>query len=177
MDRNQKPGRLPEEDKEDVNDEEIIDLTQVYDNGEDEEIIDLSEVLEPPADVSDHPDEMEETAIPLLDVVTIDESSTLPQESNDEVIDLLAVAPSAKSDHLEPGSKTDKSESNDNRAEKAVETITVTEQQLEDALTRVIENVYGEKIEQLLIQTVEKAIKQEIEEIRRALLDDNTSDI
>ena len=55
----------------------------------------------------------------------------------------------------------------------ATEPISLTEQQLQAALARVIEKVYGEKIEQLLIQTIEKTITREIAKIKNALLYDD----
>jgi hypothetical protein len=54
----------------------------------------------------------------------------------------------------------------------AIEPVPLTEQQVEDALQRVIEKIYGEKIEHLLIRTIEKTVKREIEKIKNALLED-----
>jgi hypothetical protein len=55
----------------------------------------------------------------------------------------------------------------------AGEPIALTEQQIQAALTSVIEKVYGEKIEQLMIQTIEKTITREIAKIKNALLYDD----
>ncbi|PIE67018.1 MAG: hypothetical protein CSA23_06010 [Deltaproteobacteria bacterium] len=57
--------------------------------------------------------------------------------------------------------------------ESSEEPIPLSDQQIEAALERVIEKVYGEKIEQLMIQAIEKTIKEEIERIKQALLDDS----
>ena len=50
--------------------------------------------------------------------------------------------------------------------------IVLTEQQLEAALIQAVERIYGEKIEQLLLQTIEKTVRQEIAKIKNALLED-----
>ncbi len=50
--------------------------------------------------------------------------------------------------------------------------IVLTEQQLEAALTQVVEKIYGEKIEQLMLQTIEKTVRQEIAKIKNALLEE-----
>jgi hypothetical protein len=52
------------------------------------------------------------------------------------------------------------------------ETPPLTEQQIEAALERVIKKIYGEKIEHLLIQTIDKTIRREIEKIKNALQED-----
>ena len=54
-----------------------------------------------------------------------------------------------------------------------VETVALTEQQLSDCLERVIEKIYGEKIESLMIQAIEKTVKEEIAKIKKALLEDD----
>jgi hypothetical protein len=55
----------------------------------------------------------------------------------------------------------------------AADPVPLTQQQVEDALQRVIEKIYGEKIEHLLIRTIEKTIQREIEKIKNALLEDS----
>ena len=53
------------------------------------------------------------------------------------------------------------------------ESFPLTEAQLEAALSRTIEKIYGEKIEQLMIQTIEKTVTREIARIKNALLEDD----
>jgi hypothetical protein len=53
------------------------------------------------------------------------------------------------------------------------ETIPLTDEQVEAALERTIEKIYAEKIEQLLIQTIEKTVKMEIQRIKQALMEDD----
>ncbi|HSO19290.1 MAG TPA: hypothetical protein VLT88_07535 [Desulfosarcina sp.] len=52
------------------------------------------------------------------------------------------------------------------------EGIVLTEQQLQAALTTAIENIYGDRIEQLLLRTIEKTVRREIAKIKNALLED-----
>lgn len=176
MDRNQKPGAPPEK-KNDLNHEEVIDLTQVFKSDETEEVIDLTDVLEPPAPVSDAPDELDEldeSAIPMLDVVSTEEPTVLPEEPDDSVIDLTTLAPSVEENIQESETKPLEPSMVKNASTVPAGTVSITEQQLEVAVQRVVEKVYGEKIEHLIIQTIEKTIKQEIAEIRQSLIDDNT---
>ena len=58
-------------------------------------------------------------------------------------------------------------------ASATAETVALTEQQLSDSLERVIEKIYGEKIESLMIQAIEKTVKEEIAKIKKALLEDD----
>ncbi|MEE4113663.1 MAG: hypothetical protein V2I40_12675 [Desulfobacteraceae bacterium] len=51
--------------------------------------------------------------------------------------------------------------------------IPLTEAQIEAALARTIEKIYGEKIEQLMIRTIEKTVTREIVRIKNALLEDD----
>jgi hypothetical protein len=55
----------------------------------------------------------------------------------------------------------------------APDPIRPTDQQVDAALERVIEKIYSEKIEQMMIQTIEKTVKREIEKIKTALLEDS----
>lgn len=58
-------------------------------------------------------------------------------------------------------------------ASATAETVALTEQQLSDSLERVIEKIYGEKIESLMIQAIEKTVKEEIAKIKKALLEED----
>jgi citrate lyase gamma subunit len=53
----------------------------------------------------------------------------------------------------------------------------LTEAQIEAALERTIEKIYGEKIEQLMIRTIEKTVTREIARIKNALLEDEDDKI
>lgn len=53
------------------------------------------------------------------------------------------------------------------------EPVPLTETQIEAALERTIEKIYGEKIEQLMIRTIEKTVTREIARIKNALIEDD----
>jgi hypothetical protein len=294
MDGRRKPDLKPEKENEPV-DEEIIDLTQVIEGEDNDDIIDLNDILEQPDQASE---ETDETALPLVDVISTEapadladvadddiidlenvattleadmadtepESDTVPadeaeplieaDQEDEAVIDLMEVAAldSPAEDAVEPSDDDDQSgvidltdieapEPDDeefadlqSRAEamlaeapgstvesapdlidqetpeEAAETagpdvdfraldekdalvepepvaqpvapvimaespapdpIRPTDQQVDAALERVIEKIYSEKIEQMMIQTIEKTVKREIEKIKTALLEDS----
>jgi hypothetical protein len=169
MAKNQNPGTLPDKDK-DRDDEEVIDLTEVMGDADDEDIIDLNNVLDSPDATSVEPEPLEEEAIPLLDVVPTDGASELSGNAEENVIDLMDPAPAMSSSPAEPYIDRNVSSPDRRKEPDLTETITLDEKQLENALVRAVEKVYGEKIEQLLVQTIENTIKQEIDTIRRSLM-------
>jgi hypothetical protein len=84
MDGGRKPDPKPENENE-LTDEEIIDLTQVLEGGDDDDIIDLNEVLEQPGQA---PDETDEGIIPLVDAIPAEKATTLPEDTDEAIIDL-----------------------------------------------------------------------------------------
>ena len=102
MDGRQKPDADPEN-KNDLNDDEIIDLTKVLQDGDNDDIINLTEVLEQPdrpAALTD--DNVSEAAIPLTDAIASDEAADISQENEDDIIDLtnMEVAAETAADDL-----------------------------------------------------------------------------
>lgn len=55
----------------------------------------------------------------------------------------------------------------------APEAPTLTDEQLTAALERVIEKVYGDRIEELLMATIEKTVRREIQKIKSTLMTDD----
>jgi hypothetical protein len=49
---------------------------------------------------------------------------------------------------------------------------TISSRQIEDAVERLIENNYSEKIESIIVNVIEKAVSREIQKLKDALLDD-----
>lgn len=174
-------------------DEEIIDLTQVAE-GDDDPVIDLTDILERPepgADPSNQP--AEETAA--------FETAMDSLESSPDVIELTDLAPAAKDwtdaalpqpiipeaapkpleppiDEPMPDQEPDvgtiaAASPTPQVHQTAAEPPPITDQQVAEALERVIRTLYGEKIEALMIQAVEKTVKEEIAKIKRALLEDD----
>lgn len=151
MDGRQKPDPQPENGN-DLDDDEVIDLTQILE-GQDDEIIELKDILEQPAE--------EEPIIDLLDAMAPEpKGAAAAGDADEEFTDLESRAQAILND----ASVSSQYE--------APEPPPLTEQQIEDALERVIKKIYGEKIEHLLIQTIDKTIRREIEKIKNALLED-----
>lgn len=177
----------------DWDDEEIIDLTQVAE-GDDDPVIDLTDILErtePGPDPSDQP--AEETAAL--------ETAVDPPESGPDVIELTDLAPASKdwtdapqpqpitpeaapepvaplidepAPDQEPVAGTMVAASPTPQVNPTTaEPLFMTDQQVAEALERVVRTLYGEKIEALMIQAVEKTVKEEIAKIKKALLEDD----
>ena len=49
---------------------------------------------------------------------------------------------------------------------------TISSRQIEDAVERLIQNNYSEKIESIIVNVIEKAVSKEIQKLKDALLDD-----
>jgi len=134
---------------EEKTDEDIVELTDIVDEGKDpsiqDDIIELTDI----ADVEKTPSTQEDI-IELTDIVE-DQSAVLDLEMNyplDEVpVESVAVT--------EPGME-----------------LSVSQEQLETALERVIEKRFADKIDILLIEGMEKVIKKEIVEIKERLQKD-----
>ena len=142
-------------------DADIAD-TALEDEEDDEDVIDLLDAVEPEAlaPETDELADLETRAETMLaetldstqepDIGIAEETSPAFADPSDEEF-----APTA----LSQPSTTD--------------TVPFTEQQLEAALERTIHRIYAEKIEHLMIQTIEKTVQREIEKIKRALLEDD----
>ena len=134
---------------EEKTDEEIVELTDIVDEGKDpstqDDIIELTDI----ADV-EKSSSTQEDIIELTDIVE-DQSAVLDLEMNyplDEVpVESVAVT--------EPGME-----------------LSVSQEQLETALERVIEKRFADKIDILLIEGMEKVIKKEINQIKERLQKD-----
>jgi hypothetical protein len=159
-------------DETDVDQAGVIDLTDIEASESDkEEFADLQSraeamlteasgsTVEPAPDPIDEetPEEAAETAGPDADFGVLDE--------NDDLVEPEPVAQPAAS--VPPFSPETMPES------PAAEPIRPTDQQVDAALERVIEKIYSEKIEQMMIQTIEKTVRREIEKIKTALLEDS----
>ncbi len=101
MDGRQKPDPQPENDN-DLNDEEIIDLIRVVEGGDDDNIIDLNDILDQPAQVLDAADEPEEAIMPLVDAIPAEKGPNLPEDADDDIIDLTEVTTHLQTPAVEP---------------------------------------------------------------------------
>ena len=124
---------------------------------DDDEIIDLAEM---------------ETA---LDADASDDILEDDQEEDENVIDLLGVdVPETPAAKATPDETIDEDLTLDTPVGPPASTsVQLSEAQIEAALERTIRNIYGEKIEQLMIQTIEKTVLQEIAKIKQALMEND----
>ena len=159
---------------------------------EDEPIIDLLDAVEPPpeeaetaVDADDEfsdletraqailtdatsafdyetPEEAAETAGPDSDFMVFEDEGTITDESETPaIVDNEPKIPEPVADGMffVPASPS--------------EPLHLTDAQVEAALERAIEKIYGEKIEQLMIRAIEKTVTKEIARIKNALLEDD----
>ncbi len=112
MDGRQKPDPQPESDN-DLNDEEIIDLTLIVDGEDDDDIIDLSDILEQPGQALDDADE---AVIPLVDAIPSEQMTDLSEDTDNEILDLTDVAPSLQPDEAVSNASVENEELADEEA-------------------------------------------------------------
>ena len=163
--------------KEEKTDEEIVELTDIVEGGKDpstqEDIIELTDIVgvekTPSAqeDIIELTDIVEDqSAVLVLDSATEEgfDSGENPEREDDiyfkeeldlEMNDPVDEVPAESVAVTEPGME-----------------LSVTQEQLETALERVIEKRFADKIDILLIEGMEKAIKKEIAEIKERLQKD-----
>jgi hypothetical protein len=176
------PSREPEE-------EEVVDLSEMVlerDIADDVEAIRSIEPddeptpafeLEPPFAELEQADAEE---LPDIDAL-LEESpdATTPEEEKN--IDELAASLGINLADAEPvetaadGAVSERETGP--QAAPAINLQDVSAEQLDAALERVIEKVYGEKIEGLLFEAIEKKITREIERLKTALLKDDTDSV
>lgn len=161
-----------------LEDEEIIELTDEVINASEEEIIELTDVVEQPS-LTD-----EEKTIPVLDDDSLETSLGLDEEFDeepnekqsieDDFIGSLGMELEPETDISEETSeKEEQLESEDTLKKDLVpETVSLSSEQIDEALERVINKMYSEKIESMLAEMIEKAVTKEIEKIKRTLIDD-----
>ena len=159
-------------------DEDIIELDEEISDGDDddeseEDIIDLDEQV-----FEEDSEEAEEDIIDLTEVDLASENATEASPENAENNSVDRNTSEVDDDDDDQALLLDQEEA-DADLEKAVpspiappaDAPVFTEEQLEAALERTIRKLYAEKIEQLMIETVKKTVNQEIEKIKRALLE------
>lgn len=168
-------------------DEEIIDLLQAVEEpvaidtketvSEDEAIIDLTETA------GETPLEIEDIGEPLpedFDMATeFDDISELDRDLIQEATD-AADEPDSKTmvDDVLKDDFADslgiELDSEEDAQKNLFDADKVTGEQVEAALEGVIKKMFYEKIDRLLVDTIEKTVTREIERLKKALLDDAT---
>lgn len=136
-------------------DDSIIELTEVVEDGEDVEDTLSDDILSENEILDDSPFE-------LTDMDDFSDADMDFEETGMEnpAGDISSEEPSVSEETFVFGETSD------------VDEIPVSEKQIEAALERVIEKKFAEKIEPLIFDTVERVILQEIKKIKAALLED-----
>ena len=108
----------------------------------------------------------------LNNLLIFDLNDALPQDltgdQDDDFVDSLGM--DLESDETDPGAAVQ-----EDLAEQAV--VSLTPQQLEAALERVIEKMFSEKIEKILSEVIEKTVTREIEKLKNILTDDTSQGV
>ncbi len=97
MDGRQKPDPQTESGT-DLNDKEVIELTEIVEEGDGYNVIDLNDIIEPPDQAMEAVVEPEEEAIPLVNALPKEETTDSPEETDDAIIDLMDVATTPEGD-------------------------------------------------------------------------------
>ena len=143
-------------------DEAVIDLT----DSAGETTLETEDIGEPISEDFDTAAEFDD--ISEIDNDLIQEATGAMDESNSETI----VHDALKDDFSDSlGIELD---SEEDAKENLPGTDKVTNEQVEAALERVIKKMFYEKIDRLLVDTIEKTVTREIERLKKALLDDAT---
>ena len=163
--------------KEEKTDEEIVELTDIVEGGKDlstqEDIIELTDIVDVEKSPSTQGDIIE-----LMDIVEDQSAASDLDSVMEEGINSGENLELEDDIYFKEGLEL---EMNDPEDEVPVESIAVTEpgmelsvsqEQLEAALERVIEKRFADKIDILLIEGMEKVIKKEIVEIKERLQKD-----
>ncbi len=195
MNESKEPEKLHRE-SDASGEEDIIELTDVFENTTEEDVIELSDVVEPlPAD---NGEAKEDTLIELTDVVTDDAAELekapefVAEESNkldrmlideieevhtpaDDLADSLGVdlAPDTEA----PSTASDTSASDTSSSDVSTSDVSTSDVsgQLDAAIERVVKEMLSDKIDTILNRVIEKEVTKEIDRIKR-LLSDELSD-
>ena len=185
-----------------LEDEEIIELTDEVINASEEEIIELTDVVEQPSltdeaveaedekeivELSDETiddTDKEKKTIPVLDDDSLETSLGLDEEFDEEPNEKQSIEDDfigSLGMELEPETdiseeiyeKEEQLESEDTLKKDLVpETVSLSSEQIDEALERVINRMYSKKIESMLAEIIEKAVTKELERIKGTLIDD-----
>ncbi|HIJ55417.1 MAG TPA: hypothetical protein HPQ03_04760 [Deltaproteobacteria bacterium] len=132
---------------------------------EDEAIIELTDVIEGSA-------ELEEAIIELTDVI---EDSAEPGEPVIELTDVVEETTEPE-DEIVEFEMTDIAEATGAESPEPMERIesspTVSSEQVDAVIERVVREMLSEKIESILVQVIEKEVSREIERLKGVLMDE-----
>ena len=126
----------------------------------DEEIIELTDV------VDESPLEAEEETLEITDDPddAADEDLDFGDNDEDDFVSSMGV-------EIEP---EEDSEELDTISAQGQAPVSVTSEQIEEALEGVIKKMFSEKIESILVEVIEKAVAKEIARLKSALLEETS---
>ncbi len=170
------PGRKPKGNYQ-LKDNDIVELTDEMTSevNNDEEIIDLSDIKDIPLeenekeDIIDFENETGENE-EIINLVEVEDP--MPENEADEaVIEII---------DIEDKSKTGLPSASEKKAEikicedlqKGRESVSISSEQIEKALERVIKRMYSESIQNRILEVIEKAVSKEIKRLKKIILDD-----
>jgi hypothetical protein len=153
---------IVDEAPEPAEDEAIIDLTETVGDTS-LEIEDIGEPIPDAADAAQDFDVISEFDSDLIKETTdfkaeLDSGTIKDDALKDDFADSLGIELDSDEDAKENFFDPDK----------------ISSEQVEAALERVIKKMFYEKIDRLLVDTIEKTVTREIERLKKALLDDAT---
>ena len=156
---------LPVEDQ----DDEILELTDeiIEPSEDDDEIIDLMDTVQ---EISLEPEALSSKSddIPDLDSDLFEETIDFDEELDQET----APDPSAKDDFTD--SLGIELETREDIPEVSLKTDRVSDEQIAAALEGVIKKMFYEKIDGILVEVIEKTVRNEIERLKNILLDEES---
>ncbi len=155
-------GNIVDEASEPAEDEAIIDLTETVGDTS----LEIEDIGEPIPDTADAAQEFDD--ISELDSDLIEETMDFTEEFDPDTI----TDDTLKDDFADSlGIELD---SGEETKENFFDPGKLSNEQVETALERVIKKMFYEKIDRLLVDTIEKTVTREIEKLKKALLDDAT---
>lgn len=156
--------------------DDVLDLTdEVAASPEAEEILELDDVAGPAAEeIVDLVDEA--SASPEEDDIqygdALDEEIELSHGDDDDFVNSLGMDLDEDLDTPEAEQADDQEAETLAGEEKAIDTGALSSDRIEAAVERVLMRILPEKIDRLLVKTIEKTVTQEIDKIKTALLDE-----
>lgn len=142
---------------------------------ENEAIIDL---MEPTADTNEETEAIGEPVYEtvddshnLHDAAEFDDNLIAEAVDFDDKFDTEAIVPGALTDDFTDSLGVE-IDSGEDISKNTYEADKVSDEQVEAALERVIRNLFYEKIDRLLVETIETTVTREIERLKKALLED-----
>ncbi|WP_372682346.1 hypothetical protein [Desulfosarcina sp.] len=124
MDGRQKPDPQTESGT-DLNDKDVIDLTEVVEDGDGYDVIDLNDIIEQPDQAMEAVVEPEEAAPPLVNALPEEETADALEVTDDEIIDLTDLTASPEAPAISPVAESTTASSDDEVEEVVIDLVNV----------------------------------------------------